>query len=297
MDFHGQKIKSTHPVDCMLINTFQHIAGIGPKTEERMWANGIRNWQRFDGERGGFKAKKAETIKNILSESSRRLIAGDPAYFGDLMPPSLHWRMYPEFRRKVVYLDIETTGLESTYAEITTIATYDGKKIRHYVNGQNLEDFTQDIRQYNLIVSYNGKSFDVPFINDYFGVKLDQAHIDLRHVLASLGYRGGLKACEKAAGIDRGDAAGIDGFFAVLLWHDYINRGNLGALETLLAYNIEDVINLEQLMVMAYNLKIKQTPFYDSHLIECPTLPNVPYSVDHQTVERIKNESIFYRRY
>lgn len=281
----------------MLINTFQHIAGIGPKTEARIWENDILDWRRFDGERGGFKAKKTETIKSILSESKQRLIADDPAYFSGLMPPSLHWRMFPEFRKKVVYLDIETTGLESTYADITTIATYDGKTIRHYVSGQNLEDFKRDIRQYNLIVSYNGKSFDVPFINDYFGIKLDQAHIDLRHVLASLGYRGGLKACEKAAGIDRGDAAGIDGFFAVLLWHDYINHGDPKALETLLAYNIEDVINLEQLMVMAYNLKIKDTPFGRSHHLDCPTLPNVPYKVDNQTVERIKNQSIFHRRF
>lgn len=281
----------------MLINTFQHIAGIGPKTEEKIWQAGLLNWYRFDGQKGGFGAEKTNSIKDVLAESARRLITADPLYFAHRLKPSLHWRMFPEFRRKAVYLDIETTGLTPPYAEITTIATYDGHTIRCYVNGRNLEDFKRDIRQYALMVSYNGKSFDVPFIRNYFNLELDMAHIDLRHLLSSLGYGGGLKACEKAAGIDRGDADGLDGFFAVLLWHDYINRANPKALETLLAYNVADVINLEHLMVMAYNLKLQNTPFCQSHRLERPTLPNIPFRVHQQTVERIKNETIFYQRY
>ena len=47
------------------------------------------------------------------------------------------------------------------------------------------------------IVSYNGKSFDVPFIENYFGIQLSHAQIDLRYVLGSLGYIGGLKGCER----------------------------------------------------------------------------------------------------
>jgi len=53
---------------------------------------------------------------------------------------------------------------------------------------------------------------------DFFGIELNQVHIDLRYVLRSLGYTGGLKGCEKQAGIDRGNLEGVDGYFAVLLW-------------------------------------------------------------------------------
>jgi len=69
-------------------------------------------------------------------------------------------------------------GLDRVANEITTIALYDGKTIRWYVNGQNLEQFAQDIQDYALLVTYNGKSFDVPFIESYLGVRLDLGHID-----------------------------------------------------------------------------------------------------------------------
>ena len=40
-------------------------------------------------------------------------------------------------------------------------------------------------------------------------------------------------------------------------------------------------------MVIAYNMKIKNTPFYRSQLPE-PVLPEIPFEVDMETVERIK---------
>jgi len=66
---------------------------------------------------------------------------------------------------------------------------------------------------------------------------------------------------EKKAGIDRGELEKIDGYFAVLLWNDYRINHNRKPLEILLAYNIQDVVNLEILMVLSYNLKLKDTPF------------------------------------
>ncbi|MEE8398677.1 MAG: ribonuclease H-like domain-containing protein [Desulfobacterales bacterium] len=187
----------------------------------------------------------------------------------------------------MAYLDIETTGLEKWACEITTIALYNGESVFYYVNGQNLDDFVGEIDTYDVIVSYNGKSFDVPFIEHYFGITLNQAHIDLRYILASLGYRGGLKSCEIQLGIDRGDLADVDGYFAVLLWYDYTQNGNQKALETLLAYNIQDTVNLETLMVTAYNMKIKDAPFHQDQLPE-PVSPLIPFTVDKGTVDRIK---------
>jgi len=190
----------------------------------------------------------------------------------------------------MAYLDIETTGLKMWGFEITTIALYDGESIYHYVNGQNLDDFLDDINKYKVIVTYNGKTFDVPFIESHFGVELNHAHIDLRYILGSLGYKGGLKGCETQLGIDRGNLKDIDGYFAVFLWYDYQQNGNKKALETLLAYNIEDVVNLETLMVMAYNLKIKETPFFKIHQISLPKAPKIPFKADIETIERIKRK-------
>jgi uncharacterized protein YprB with RNaseH-like and TPR domain len=122
---------------------------------------------------------------------------------------------------------------------------------------------------------------------------LKQAHIDLRYILASLGYKGGLKSCETQLGFHRGDLADIDGFFAVLLWYDYLKNKNKKALETLLAYNIQDVLTLEMLMVISYNLKIKDTPFYRNNLPE-PVSPESPFRVHEETVNRIRSEQIYF---
>jgi len=277
----------------MIKHTFLHIPGIGKLTEQRFWESGTHHWDHFarnDSMR--IAPAKKDAITACLDESQRNLESGNPNYFSERLPANQHWRFFPEFRGSIAYLDIETTGLDSWNSEITTIALYDGNSTHHYVNGQNLDDFVNDITKYKVLVTYNGKTFDVPFIERYFGISLHHAHIDLRYILSSLGYKGGLKYCEIQLGMDRGDLSDIDGYFAVLLWDEYRKKGNRKALETLLAYNIQDVLNLEALMVTAYNLKIKETPFYADQLPESEINEN-PFAADMRVVDRIKGEARF----
>lgn len=273
----------------MLIHTFHHIAGIGEKTEQQLWAAGVTDWERATGPAADrLPPKRRQALASGIHESIRYLERQDPGYFERLLPAHLHWRFFPEFRQQSAYLDIETDGLDMFGGRITTIALYDGRDIRWYVNGENLDQFVSDIARYKVIITYNGKCFDIPFIENYFDICMPHAHIDLRYVLGSLGYRGGLKRCEIALGIDRGELTGIDGFLAPMLWSDYANYHNRKALETLLAYNIEDVVNLEPLMVMAYNMKIAHTPFAESHRIARPEAPQIPFRADTETVEKFR---------
>ena len=174
-------------------------------------------------------------LKQKIKESKRYLENDNPVFFSNLMPQNQCWRLFPEFRRSTVYLDIETTGLDGYFNDITAIALYDGQSIKTYVQRQNLDDFPEDIQKYKVIVSYNGKCFDVPFIERYFNIQLNHAHIDLRYILYSLGFKGGLKGCEIQLGMDRGDLRGIDGYFAVLLWNEYQKNNDQKVLDTLLA--------------------------------------------------------------
>jgi uncharacterized protein YprB with RNaseH-like and TPR domain len=119
-------------------------------------------------------------------------------------------------------------------------------------------------------------------------LQFPQAHIDLRYVLASLGYKGGLKGCEKKLGLHRGDLEDVDGFFAVLLWQDYSASGNPRSLETLLAYNIQDVVNLETLLVMAYNLKLRQSPCLALPEMALPQQPPNPFVADPGIIGRLR---------
>jgi hypothetical protein len=228
------------------------------------------------------RADAARTLSGSLAA-----LEGDPCFFTDKLGSTEPWRIFPDYRERTAYLDIETTGLEDS-AEVTTIALYDGKEVFTYVNGINLNDFVDDIGRYQVIVSYNGKSFDIPVLERFFRITLDQAQIDLRYVLARLGLKGGLKGCEKQLGMNRGNLDGVDGYFAVLLWRRYRDFNDEKALATLLAYNIEDAVNLERLAVEAYNRNVLSTPFAEQLLLPFPDPPPLPYQADYDCIDRIK---------
>lgn len=278
----------------MLKNTFLQVPRLGIKTEQRIWSSGIHSWDDLlGGNFTWFSPMRRDIVKRCIDESIEQLSTKNPKYFGDRLPSNQHWRIFSEFRKSTAYLDIETTGLDSWSNKITTVAVYDGKSVFTYVQGHNLDDFKKDIQRYKVLVTYNGRCFDAPFIERYFGIELDQVHIDLRYILRSLGYTGGLKGCEKKAGIDRGDLEGVDGYFAVLLWDDYQRNKNQKALETLLAYNIQDVVNLEVLMVLSYNLKLKDTPFIQSHQLSFPSAPIIPFAADGEIIKNIRQAAVF----
>jgi uncharacterized protein YprB with RNaseH-like and TPR domain len=279
----------------MLRQTFLHIPGVGPKTEQGLWAAGVDSWHTFfDAVSLKLSAAKRAAIADELTESKRQLDRRSPDYFARRLPAGQQWRLFSEFRDQTAYLDIETTGLESD-CTISTIAVYDGSKMATYVNGQNLDDFINDIRRYKLLVTYNGKCFDVPVIERYFGVRLNHAHIDLRYVLAGLGLKGGLKRCEAQLGMGRGDLDDVDGLFAVVLWKAYLRNRDERALETLLAYNLQDAIHLESLMVAAFNLNVRQTPFDQRCRLAAPPPPPNPIPVHRRTLARYRNEMAFIR--
>jgi hypothetical protein len=275
----------------MLRNSFCHIPGVGLKTESELWRTGVLEWNdvlrkgKVTLPRVGY-----QSLCNHVKRSQYHLEKGDAPYFAKALPRSESWRLFREFKDSIAYLDIETTGLGNGLDHITTIAMYDGFRISHYVYGRNLEDFLDDVSNYDVLVTYNGLCFDIPFIERSFGVKLPQAQIDLRFVLKSLGYTGGLKGCERSVGLDRQDLKGVDGYFAVLLWRDFESKNNEKALETLIAYNVLDAVNLETLMTIAYNEKLQQTPFDISHRAPIPETPANPFKPDRETIDEIVSE-------
>ncbi len=279
----------------MLRNTFLHIPGIGPKTEQGLWAAGVDDWDAFfDDASLKLSAAKRAVISDALTESRRQLDDGNPGFFARRIPAGQQWRLFSEFRDQTAYLDIETTGLEAD-CTISTIAVYDGSTMNTYVNGDNLDDFIDDINRYQLLVTYNGKCFDVPVIERVFGRTLNHAHVDLRYVLAGLGLKGGLKRCEAQLGMDRGELEDVDGLFAVVLWKAYLRNRDERALETLLSYNLQDAINLEWLMVTAFNMKIGQTPFDPRFRLPMPEIPPNPIPAHRRTIEQYRSEVAFIR--
>ncbi len=164
------------------------------------------------------------------------------------------WRAFPSFRHRCVYLDIETDGGNSG-GSITMIGLYDETEFVCLVKGRDLDDFPERIAGFGMIVTFFGSSFDLPMIKKRFPhTQLDHLHMDLCLTLRRLGYRGGLKKIERQLGIARGDdTTGLDGRDAIRLWRRYTALSEESALDTLIAYNREDVVNMARLSEIAYD--------------------------------------------
>lgn len=151
------------------------------------------------------------------------------------------------------YLDIETTGLSSSDCEITVIGI-------HLCNGADVElvqlvgdeiteiNLMEALAGVDIIYTYNGKSFDLPFIRSRLGINLAELfeHHDLMYDCWKNNLYGGFKAVERQLGIER-QLVEVDGYQAVRLWWRYVNDYDEDALSILLEYNREDVVNLQTL--------------------------------------------------
>ncbi len=230
----------------MLYTSFSHLPGIGRATSQRLNAAGIYTWDdALSRQDLPLESHLRGEFLRGLEESRKRLEAGDALWFSQRLGNAEQWRLYPHFYHNAAYVDIETTGLAWPQAAITSIALYDGKDLKVYVHGHNLEAFLDDMEEYALLITWNGRGFDVPFIRRALQTPLQMAHLDLLPVFRSLGLTGGLKKVEKHLGLDRDELDGVDGYTAVQLWREYELTGRESALETMLAYNAEDVFSLE----------------------------------------------------
>jgi uncharacterized protein YprB with RNaseH-like and TPR domain len=238
----------------MLSSSFIHVRGVGAVTEQRIWQHGVTSWDAFldAPEQAGLSRRATQSTMETIATSRAHLQRKDHRYFAQHLPSGEHWRAWPEFPDRIAFLDIETTGMSDDDA-VTMVGVYDGTTARAYLKGDDLQEFAEDITQYQLLVTFFGNGFDLPFLRRRFpSVRLDQLHIDLCPALRRLGYKGGLKSIEEQLHIPRApETIGLSGFDAVRLWYEW-ERGSRAALELLKAYNAEDIINLRALLEFAY---------------------------------------------
>ena len=151
------------------------------------------------------------------------------------------------------YLDIETTGFSPTSAELTVIGlsiVHKGKTSFFQPYGSQItpRSLRKALSDIDILYTYNGKKFDLPFIEAKTGVIVDKKcrHEDLMYACWKRGLYGGLKAVERLLQIPR-NSSDVDGWMAVQLWHNFSVRGDKASLQRLLDYNREDVFNLSHL--------------------------------------------------
>ena len=154
------------------------------------------------------------------------------------------------------YLDIETTGLIPGHNSVTVIGIYlvneiDTRFVQLVGEAVTKDKLLYALERVEVIYTYNGSRFDLPFINSALGLDLTRhfRHQDLMYTCWKQSLYGGLKAVERQLGIDR-RLKDMDGYQAVLRWHQYTHNHDRDALITLLVYNREDVVNLRALRKM-----------------------------------------------
>jgi uncharacterized protein len=169
----------------------------------------------------------------------------------------------------VVYLDTETTGLAGgtgTYAFLIGIGAVDGSGFR--VRQFFLRDFTEEkavlsalaeaLEPYELLVTFNGKTFDVPLLETRYTLARMRSpfarivHLDLLHPARRL-WKLRLESCQlknlerELLGIERnGDVPGAE---IPQIYFDYLRTRSAKGLQPVFFHNALDIMTLAGLAI------------------------------------------------
>ena len=236
----------------MIRNSFIFLERVGEKIEQNIWNDGIHDWDSFlkkENIKGLSKSRKLYYDRKII-DARRALFNSDSSYFLNVMPQAETWRLYNFFREDAVFLDIETTGLSKLDDDITVFGLYDGLNTKTMIKGINMDyhGLKKELSKYKLIVTFNGASFDIPFIEKrYPGLLPKVPNFDVRSITGRLGLTGGLKNIEKELNLARKEIIkDFHGGDAVTLWRMYRATGNEDYLNLLVEYNEYDIVNLKK---------------------------------------------------
>ncbi|MDR1658031.1 MAG: ribonuclease H-like domain-containing protein [Deltaproteobacteria bacterium] len=234
--------------------------------EKALWAKGILTWEDLVT----YQLKAAKTLpkggtKGPISfltdwyaQSLKALQEGEVDFFLDSWPLSEHFRLALAYPEQVIFVDIETTGLTLEQHWITLIGWSVGQGYQVYVAGRDSpEQFLKDLASAKALVTFNGKIFDLKFLEKHFGqLPLPKVHVDLRYFCGQTGFKGGQKVIEKELGLFRPEASG-DGRAAVRKWGEY-KSGDHQTLAKLIRYNQADVEGMKYIFDACVMMRIEK---------------------------------------
>ncbi len=169
--------------------------------------------------------------------------------------------------RRALFLDTETTGLSGgagTVAFEIGVGFIDdrGMVIRQYVmrdygeEGAMLADIAELIRRHDTIVSFNGKTFDLPLLESRMVMNrirlpvTQMPHLDLLHAARRV-YKLRLKRCNLAsleeAVLGQRRCDDLPGAQVPQRYFDFVRTKEFALLEDVLRHNFDDVKSLASL--------------------------------------------------
>jgi uncharacterized protein len=230
----------------MIKKSFVLLERIGFKLENRIWQQGVKDWNDFlkcNTVKGISKVKKEYHNRKIM-EASEALLNENYNYFIEKLPQKEMWRLYQEVKEKSCFLDIEIDG----YRDVILVGVSNYYNTNFFVKGVNLDKLSEELRKYKAVITFNGGAFDLPKLRK-LGVKVNMVHIDLKPLCVNLGLVGGLKKVEKTLKLGR--PSHLYGN-PVDLWQAFHASGDKEYLDLLIGYNREDCENLKLIMDYVY---------------------------------------------
>ncbi|MBR5502993.1 MAG: ribonuclease H-like domain-containing protein [Methanobrevibacter sp.] len=259
-----------------LVSNLKLIPGIGLQTEHKLKQNNYNTiYDLLEHDRYSHKAQKAlKLIERNCFVSDHKLLKKSAKYPTKFHPnKSIHKNMplkalssLDPFNLK--FMDIETLGLSNVPIILIGIAEIKGKFIES--NQYLLRDIEEEpavieaylshIDEASVHVTYNGASFDIPFIKNranYYRMdyNLDQIHYDLIYPARNL-WRNVLPDCklttieENLFGIKRVDD--VPGAFIPDYYQTYLKDGNIGPLIPIIEHNRMDIVSLASFLMKIY---------------------------------------------
>ena len=209
----------------------------------------------------------------------------------------------------ILIFDIETTGLHHKHCKVILIGYLffrNGQLFAEQIFAETPEEevellnhFMTISHQFSYHLSYNGNSFDIPFLNNRYqehriNFTLDKStNIDLLRVARKLSktldlenYK--LKTVERFLGIYREDL--ISGKESVELYNHYLYSPSNSLRDTILLHNFEDIVYLGKVVDL---LGYQDSNDYSNIPIKFEFSGNRYYVKDYKIVKDFMKVSIF----
>ena len=243
-----------------LLGSVSLVRGIRDKTRARLAEQGFKtladleNHPRFCGEskrvRELLEAGSTEELTDVIGA---RLSKSHPTVLG---LSGLH------DDTDFLFLDLETMGLFAgqplVVAGLARLKPDNTIIVEQYVVRDFpdelalLAEVNRQVDSHRVMVTYNGKSFDLPFLTGrsaYYGIKLKPpgVHFDLLH-FCRRAWRDELEGCslrsieQTILGISR--ETDLPGELVPEFYYEYLRTGNAGFLKPIVDHNRQDVISL-----------------------------------------------------